>query len=137
MATISSSDRTGDLSQWTGSAVQDNAPSLHRAGWRREAVALAGVVLLWLAVWLPRLHGPIDLRWDASTYLVLGTSLAEGKGYRLLNEPGQIEAVQYPPLLPAMVAVHQRAMGTHDWQAVATRLRLTYFLLSGAYLVAA
>ena len=117
--------------------MQDNAPSLHRAGWRREAVALAGVVLLWLAVWLPRLHGPIDLRWDASTYLVLGTSLAEGKGYRLLNEPGQIEAVQYPPLLPAMVAVHQRAMGTHDWQAVATRLRLTYFLLSGAYLVAA
>jgi hypothetical protein len=117
--------------------VQDNAPSSRRAAWRREAAALAGVVLLWLAVWLPRLHGPIDLRWDASTYLVLGTSLAEGKGYRLLNEPGQIEAVQYPPLLPAMVAVHQRAMGTHDWQAVATRLRLTYFLLSGAYLVAA
>jgi hypothetical protein len=137
MAMTSSNDRTVDLSQWTRSAVQDNAPSPHRAAWRRDAAALTGVLLLWLAVWLPRLHGPIDLRWDASTYLVLGTSLAEGKGYRLLNEPGQIEAVQYPPLLPALVAVHQLALGTSDWQTVAGRLRLTYFLLSGAYLVAA
>jgi hypothetical protein len=137
MATTSSSDRKMDLSEWTRSAVQDNVPSSHRAAWRRDAAALAVVLLLWLAVWLPRLHGPIDLRWDASTYLVLGTALGEGKGYRLLNEPGRIEAVQYPPLLPALVALHQRAMGTSDWQAVAARLRVTYFLLSGAYLIAA
>jgi hypothetical protein len=95
------------------------------------------VLLLWLAVWLPRLEGPIDLRWDASTYYVLGTSLAEGKGYRLLNEPGQIEAVQYPPLVPLIVAATQRAMGTSDYFEVGSRLRLLYFVLSGVYLLAA
>ncbi len=95
------------------------------------------MVLLWIAVWAPRLHGPIDLRWDASTYFVLGTSLAEGKGYRLLNEPGEIEAVQYPPLLPALVAVHQRALGTADYVVVGSSLRRCYFVLSGVYLLAA
>lgn len=98
----------------------------------------AGVVLLlWVTVWLPRLEGPIDFRWDASTYYVLGTSLAEGKGYRLLNEPGQIQAVQYPPLVPLIVAGTQRAMGTSDYFEVGSRLRLLYFVLSGVYLLAA
>ena len=46
---------------------------------------------------------------------MLGTALAEGKGYRLLNEPGEIHAVQYPPLLPMIVAAHQRIMGTSDY----------------------
>ena len=45
-------------------------------------------------------------------YYILGTSLAGGHGYRLLNEPGQIRAVQYPPLLPAIVAIHERLLGT-------------------------
>ena len=58
---------------------------------------LVGVALI---SWSSRLIGPIDLRYDASTYFILGTSLAEGKGYRLLNEPGEIEATQYQPLLP-------------------------------------
>ena len=40
-------------------------------------------------------------------YYVLGTALAEGKGYRLLNEPGDIEANQYPPLLALVIAFHQ------------------------------
>lgn len=118
-------------------AVQDNATRTPGRPKRRDAACIAAVLLLWLAVWAPRLRGPIDLRWDASTYFVLGTSLAEGKGYRLLNEPGQIEAVQYPPLLPALVAVHQRALGTTDYAIVGSRLRLTYFVLSGAYLLAA
>src|SRR5438132_8726577 len=68
------------------------------------ALLLSALVV---ATWLPRMHGPIDLRWDGSVYYVLGTALAEGKGYRLLNEPGEIEAVQYPPLLPAIIAAHQ------------------------------
>jgi len=122
------------LSLRSRSVVQDNVPVRAWPAAGQDHVALVGVLLLWLAVWATRLHGPIDLRWDASTYYVLGTALAEGKGYRLLNEPGEIEAVQYPPLLPLMVAAHERALGTTDYKTVGARLRLTYFLLSGAYL---
>jgi hypothetical protein len=117
--------------------VQDNlSVGAGRLG-RRDLPSLAAVLLLWLAVWAPRLSGPIDFRWDASTYFVLGTSLAEGRGYRLLNEPGEIEAVQYPPLLPAVVAIHERALGTADYTVVGTSLRICYFVLSGAYLLVA
>jgi hypothetical protein len=101
-----------------------------------EVVSAAVLVVIWLLVWLPRLHGPIDLRWDSSVYYVLGTSLAQGDGYRLLNEPGKIEAVQYPPFLPLVVAAHQLVMGTSDYLIVTPRLRLCYFLLSGLYLFA-
>jgi len=92
---------------------------------------------VWLALWIPRLSGPINFRWDASAYFILGTALAEGKGYRLLNEPGEIEAVQYPPLLPALVAAHQRIMGTNDYFKVGSALRLTYCVLSGLFLLLA
>ena len=102
---------------------------------RRDLIYGLALLFIWLAVSLPRLEGPIDLRWDASTYYILGTALAEGKGYRLLNEPGNIEAVQYPPLLPLMVALQQRLMGTSDYFTVGRALRLTYFLLSGIYLL--
>lgn len=55
---------------------------------------IAALVLATLATlcWVPRLKGPIDLRWDGAAYYVLGTALAEGKGYRLLNEPGEIQS---------------------------------------------
>lgn len=104
--------------------------------WRPDLTACAVLVLLWMAVWAPRLRGPIDLRWDAGAYYILGTALAEGKGYRLLNEPGEIQAVQYPPLLPLVVAAQQRALGTSDYFAVGSRLRLLYCVLSGVYLLA-
>jgi hypothetical protein len=91
---------------------------------------------LWLAVCLPRLPGPIDLRWDASTYYVLGSALAQGKGYRLLNEPGEIQAIQYPPLLPFVVALHQRVLRSSAYLTVTPWLRLSYFALAGAYLAA-
>jgi hypothetical protein len=87
-------------------------------------------------LWAPRLRGPLDLRWDGAVYFVLGTSLAEGKGYRLLNEPGEIEAAQYPPLLPLVVAAHQRGLGTNDFLIVAPWLRVFYFLLSTGFTVA-
>ncbi len=104
-----------------------------------RADLLCGFVVLvtWLAVSLPRLHGPIDLRWDASSYFVLGTSLAQGKGYRLLNEPGEIRAVQYPPLLPLIVAAHERVLRSNDYFKVGSALRVFYFILSGFYLIAA
>ncbi|MEP6688555.1 MAG: hypothetical protein ABJC36_09420, partial [Gemmatimonadales bacterium] len=108
-----------------------------RLGWRPDLAAAGALVLLWVALWAPRLRGPIDLRWDASVYYILGTSLAEGRGYRLLNEPGAIEAVQYPPLLPLIVAAQQRAVGTSDYLVVASHLRLLWCALSGLYLLAA
>ena len=87
------------------------------------------------ASWAPRLSGPIDLRWDAGVYYVLGTSLAEGRGYRLLYEPGEIEATQYPPLLPAIIAGHERMLGTRDPIVVGTWLRRSWFLLFEVYVV--
>lgn len=106
-----------------------------RKHWR-DLLCLALLLVVWIAVWVSRLQGPIDLRWDASTYYVLGTSLAEGKGYRLLNEPGEIAAVQYPPLLPMIIAAHERILGTNDFFKVGSALRFTYFVLSGLYLLA-
>ena len=54
-------------------------------------VACVVVVLVSLATWWARLDGPIDLRWDGGAYYILGTSLADGHGYRLLSEPGGID----------------------------------------------
>jgi hypothetical protein len=87
-------------------------------------------------LWLPRLRGPIDLRYDAGVYFLQGTALAEGKGYRLLNEPGEIQAVQYPPLLSALVAAHQLVLGTRDPAVVGRWLRGTYFIIFTLYVVA-
>jgi hypothetical protein len=81
------------------------------------------------ALWAPRLAGPLDLRFDAGVYYITGTALAEGKGYRLLNEPGEIEAIQYPPGLPLMVAGFQRVLGTSDPAIIGRWLRITYCAL--------
>ena len=78
---------------------------------RVRLLALAALVV---TTWLPRMNGPLDLRWDGGVYYVLGTALAEGRGYRLLNEPGEIEATQYPPLFPVFIAAHQVIAGTAD-----------------------
>ncbi len=91
------------------------------------------MIVVSAALWAPRLTGPIDLRYDAGAYYVLGTSLAEGHGYRLLNEPGAIEAIQYPPLLPMIVAAHQWLAGTRDPNVVGWGLRCTYAGLFVAY----
>jgi hypothetical protein len=112
---------------------------MERSRVRLTAADVRNLVILLLAVlllWIPRFEGPIDLRWDAGVYYVLGTSLAEGRGYRLLNEPGEIEAVQYPPLLPALVAVVQRAVGTSDSVVAGHALRFVFFLLTVAYTAA-
>ena len=97
-----------------------------------EAVIVAFALLLWA----PRLTGPIDLRWDAGVYYVLGTSLANGDGYRILSEPGSPEALEYPPLLPAFVALHQRVLGTTAPRVVALWLRRSYVALFVAFALA-
>ena len=63
------------------------------------------------------------------------TALAEGHGYRLLNEPGEIDAVQYPPLLPMIVAAHQLILGTNDYLQGGVRAAADLFRrLSGSVL---
>jgi len=99
--------------------------------WHWAAVAALAILL-----WAPRLSGPIDLRWDAGVYYVLGTSLATGHGYRILSEPGSPEALQYPPLLPAIVALYQRALGSTDPAVVAPWLRISYAVLFLFYALA-
>jgi hypothetical protein len=111
---------------------------LQPAPTRRGPLTLEGlapllIVIVIVTLWLPRPAGPIDLRWDGGVHYLLGTSLAQGKGYRLLNEPGEIQAVQYPPLLPAVVAAHQLALGTSDPTIVGRWLRLSSFLVFVAY----
>jgi hypothetical protein len=98
--------------------------------------AEAAVFAIVFVLWMPRLSGPIDLRWDAGVYYLLGTSLATGQGYRILSEPGAPEAVQYPPLLPAVVALYERALGSTDPAVVAPWLRKTYFAIFIAYALA-
>jgi hypothetical protein len=96
----------------------------------------AAVVALAIILWVPRFTGPIDLRWDGGVYYLLGTSLASGQGYRIPSEPGSPQALQYPPLLPAFVALHQWVSGTANPAAIAPRLRLSYAALFIAYAVA-
>ena len=103
---------------------------------RADVIALAVLLALAITSWLPRIRGPIDLRWDAGVYYTLGTSLAEGKGYRLLNEPGEIKATQYPPLMPFFVAAHQLVLGTSDPTIVGRALRLSSFVLFVIYILA-
>jgi hypothetical protein len=102
----------------------------------RDAAHLGVLAVVWLSLWLPRLSGPIDLRFDAGVYYILGTALAGGDGYRLLNEPGEIQAVQYPPVLPLVVAAHQWLLDSNNYLVVAPRLRLFFFLLFGALVLA-
>jgi hypothetical protein len=101
-----------------------------------DTLALVALLGLGIALWLPRLRGPLDLRYDAGVYYTLASSIAEGKGYRLLNEPGAIQAIQYPPLLPLLGAAHERVLGTSDPAVVGPWLRRTFCVLYLAYIAA-
>jgi hypothetical protein len=99
-----------------------------------DTLALVALLGLAVALWLPRLAGPLDLRYDAGVYYTLGTSIAEGRGYRLLNEPGAIQAIQYPPLLPLLGAAHEWVLGTSDPAVVGPWLRRTFCVLFLGYI---
>ncbi len=114
----------------------DSAKTLFQKWMRNETALLLVLLALAVLTWLPRLEGPIDLRWDGGVYYILGTSLAEGKGYKLLNEPGEIDAVQYPPLLPLIIAGHQLILGTDDPTTVGRWLRFSAFIVFILYIYA-
>src|SRR5262245_41801643 len=100
---------------WTNEAVVDTSARIGRSRlsfamiasrWWGQSVVVAIALLLWIS----RLSGPLDLRWDGGVYYLLGSSLAQGHGYRIASEPGAPQGVQYPPLLPAVVALHEWAL---------------------------
>ena len=103
---------------------------------RRTVVAWLLIGVVAAATWWPRASGPIDLRWDGGAYYILGTSLAQGEGYRLLSEPGSTESNLHPPFLPALVATYQTVLQTSDPVVVGHALRLTAALISVAYAIA-
>lgn len=100
-------------------------PPARNRGGRWSYLIVVGLAVL---LWLPRLSGPIDLRYDAGVYFLLGVSLAEGHGYRIPSEPGAPEAVQYPPGLPGLVAAQALVFHTTDPVELGRWLRRTYFL---------
>jgi len=57
---------------------------------------------------------------------MLGTALAQNKGYRLLSEPGEVLANHHPPGVPAIVALYQRFFRTSDPWVVGQALRRFY-----------
>ncbi len=127
----SSQPRTAHTPEFVASAKW----KISLPGWlKSETAVLLALLALTVLTWLPRFKGPIDLRWDGGVYYILGTSLAEGKGYKLLNEPGEIDAVQYPPLLPAIIAGHQLILGTDDPTTVGRWLRFSAFIIFIVYI---
>ncbi len=107
-------------------------PKGTKVTWPR-AISVAVVTVMVFGLWALRWQGPIDLRYDAAVYYVLGTSLASGQGYRIISEPGAPADIQYPPLLPALIAVHQRVLGTSDSAVVGPWLRWTYAVMFLGY----
>ncbi len=121
------------------SPLRDHPVSRGKTRKRRAIVSFwpeAVIVIVALTLWIPRLSGSIDLRWDGAVYYLLGTSLANGDGYRIGSEPGNPQALQYPPLLPGLVALHEKVLGTSDTSVVGPWLRLTYAAIFGVYALA-
>jgi hypothetical protein len=121
--------------QPTSVQIAEQRPDASVKTRRTERLTIALLIAAIVLSFLPRLSGPIDMRWDAATYYVLGTSLAQGNGYRLVSEPGDILETQYPPLVPLMIALHQKVLGTADYIVVGQWLKLTWLLLLIAFVI--
>ncbi len=129
--------KDSSISNFIKPKTTDSARAVFFPGWlKSEKAVLIALLALAVLTWVPRLKGPLDLRWDGGVYYILGTSLAEGRGYKLLNEPGEIDAVQYPPLLPLIIAAHQLILGTNDPTTVGEWLRVSAFLIFIVYIYA-
>jgi hypothetical protein len=110
---------------------------LKRASGRRgDGWAIALLLVVVALVWVPRMRGGIDLRWDAAVYYSTGTALAEGQGYRLINEPVDAQAVQYPPLLPVVAGAVQWLCGSTDPAVTGWWLRVLYAGIYAGYVLA-
>ncbi len=80
------------------------------------AALVLAVAVLTVTPW------PVGAFEDDAIYTVLGKSLAEGQGYRLINLPGAPNATHFPPGYPALIAVMWRI-----WPAFPDNLVLLKF----------
>lgn len=117
--------------------VTSHVAGPHMRWTRADTVIVLVLVAASTLSWVPRMRGPIDFRWDAAVYYLLGTSIAGDLSYRLSSEPGEINTTTFPPLLPLLVAAHQWLLGTDDPVVVGGWLRATSWALLTAYLITA
>ena len=95
------------------------AESTVTVGWRERlarvpmpseklTIALLVVLVLVVAI-LTVTPWPVGAFQDDAMYTVLAKSLAEGKGYRFLNLPGEPNATHFPPGYPLFLAALWKA----------------------------
>ena len=75
-----------------------------RDGVRDRLLPLALAAVALAAVVLSIGPFPVGVFQDDGIYTVLARSLAEGRGYRFINLPGEPAAAHYPPLYPLFLA---------------------------------
>jgi hypothetical protein len=98
-------------------------PATVTLGARAERLIPIAIAAIVLAVAVSTVTPwPVGAFEDDAIYTVLGKSLAEGHGYRLLNLPGAPNATHFPPGYPALLAVLWRA-----WPAFPDNLVLFKF----------
>lgn len=71
----------------------------------RDVVAALIVLLVTLAIYVLRLNGAAGLMVDDAWYVLLGRSLAEGSGYRLISSATDAILPLYPPGFPAVLSL--------------------------------
>jgi hypothetical protein len=69
----------------------------------------AGLVLATLAIYLLRVNDVAGLMLDDAWYTLLGKSLADGTGYRIISSAKEAILPLYPPGLPALLSLVFRA----------------------------
>lgn len=75
---------------------------------------------------------PVGAFEDDAVYTILGKSLAEGTGYRMINLPGSPAATHYPPGYPALLAVLWRLAPSFPDNVVVFKFANSLLLALGA-----
>ncbi len=79
----------------------------------RQVAALAALIVAmvpaFVLAWRSRHFQHLGYFHDDGMYWIAGKSLAEGKGYRILNLPGAPYQTKYPPVLPLLLSMVWKA----------------------------
>jgi hypothetical protein len=95
-------------------------------------LVLAGVVLLYLSVFLSR--DLADLSGDSARYLLLARGLAQGQGYVDLEKPGQPAHTEFAPGLPVLLAPFFRLSSSLVPGKIIMAVFLIGAIIAGAWL---